>query len=121
MQNLSCRGLPNAAQHSSEFIQCNDIGIRLKKLLVIFLIFHSHQLLKIFVNGRMTVTILIFDYYTFDVLTADGPDIPPAYPSNIPPTSKIHVKTTILREPWSDVGFRVSSAVNPHYTRFLGV
>jgi hypothetical protein len=25
----------------------------------------------------MTVTILTFDYYTFDVLTANGPDIPP--------------------------------------------
>jgi len=31
----------------------------------------------------MTVTILIFDYYTFNVLTANGPDIPPAYPSNV--------------------------------------
>jgi len=47
----------------------------------------------------MTVTILVFDYYTFDVLTANGPDIPPAYPSNIPPTSKIDVKTALLREP----------------------
>ena len=119
VQNLSCRGFSNAAQHGSEFIQRDYIGIRLKKLLVIFLIFHSHQLLKISVNGRMTVTILIFDYYTFDVLTADVPDIPPAYPSNIPPTSKICVKTALLREPWSDVGFRVLSAANPHYTRFL--
>jgi len=69
----------------------------------------------------MTVTILIFDYYTFDIPTTDAPDIPPAYPSNIPPTSKIYVKTALLREPWSDVGFRVLSAVNPHYTRFFGV
>jgi hypothetical protein len=68
----------------------------------------------------MTVTILVFDYYTFDVLTACGPDIPPEYPSNIPPTSKICVKTALLREPWSDVGFRVLSAANAHYTRFLG-
>ena len=36
----------------------------------------------------MTVTLLIFDYYTFDIPTTDGPDIPPAYPSNIPPGFK---------------------------------
>jgi hypothetical protein len=64
---------------------------------------------------------LIFDYYTFNVLRANGPDIPPAYPFNIPPTSKIDVKTALLRDPWSDVGFRVLSAANPHYTSFLGV
>jgi hypothetical protein len=69
----------------------------------------------------MTVTILIFDYYTFDVLTADGPNIPPEYPSNIPPTSKIHVKTALLKELWSDAGFRVLSASDAHYTRFCGV
>lgn len=51
---------------------------------------------------------------------ADGPDTPPEYPSNIPPTSKIDVKTALLREPWSDVGFRVLSAENPHYIRFWG-
>jgi hypothetical protein len=61
----------------------------------------------------MTVTILIFDYYTFDVLTANG--------SDIPPTSKIDVKTALLREPWGDVGFRVLSAANPHYISFLRV
>ena len=69
----------------------------------------------------MTVTISDFDCHTFDVPTTDDPDIPPAYPSNIPPTSKIHVKTALLREPWSDVGFRVLSAANAHYTRFFGV
>jgi hypothetical protein len=61
----------------------------------------------------MTVTIFIIDYYTFDILTANGPDIPP--------TCKIHVKIALLREPWSDVGFRALSAANPHYTRFLRV
>ncbi|WP_286725762.1 hypothetical protein, partial [Pelotomaculum sp. PtaB.Bin117] len=64
-------------------------------------------LLKRFVNGRMTVTILVFDYYTFDVPTADGLGIPPEYPSNIPPTSKIYVKISLLREPWSGADFRV--------------
>jgi len=69
----------------------------------------------------MTVTLLIFDYYTFDVLTVDDPNIPPSHPSNIPPTSKIDAKTVLLREPWSDLGFRVLSAANPHYTRFFRV
>jgi len=68
----------------------------------------------------MTVTVLIFDYYTFDVMTADGLDIPPEHPSNIPPTSKICVKTALLREPWSDVVFLVLSAANAHYTRLFG-